>query len=515
MPKNFYNLPPAWNPGYAIPKATMDEGLQRRAFITAMTPRGTYDNPKVNDGGYDVPEYVNEEGYGRGAMVTKWLPRGYYGPTIPNYLDEQFSKIVGEAPASGGGVVMKMETLGDDVAPYGSSSLGPFATYGKRVAASMMSRVAQLPGPARVPAIKAAMDAIDPTLFSRSKRYAERAQMHGLPPRAALAHGIAAAVTEGVIKELANVGSSRTAPQPRSLLGLGCYGCAAALGAMGDAAFSVSAPAGTIQSNIGSQLTTQTAEQRAATAAAQLAAGDGASLTTAKWLKVGPWELLDQEGQPTNYTVSSLTAEQSRALSQGFAKASVMAYLHAGAGGLVTIRKTSMAAMGLGSSGSIPSDVANGGYPIAKFKHPTTGASEALRFKTTGKGTFQLIWKPDPGIVQAAVDAFVAIHLVPTKALVDATKKITTGIVAEVSDLTCNLVQQPGATQAGQAAAVAGPYGMAVAAGTSIASQMCAQPAGAPLPPGIAPATDYTIPALLGAGAIALVIIAKKRKKTA
>jgi len=515
MANNFYNLPPAWNPGYAQTKATMDEGLERRAFVTAETPRGTYDAPKIGNAGYAIPRYVDDEGYGQGAAVTKWLPRGYYGPEIPNYLDQQFTRITGESPASGRGVVLKMETLGDDAPPYNSRSANVYVQYGKRAAASMISRVSSLPPSERAPTLKRAMDVIDPTLYARSKRYAERAaSCLKMPPRAALAHGIAAAVTEGVVKELAQVGGSRTAPQPRSLLGLGCYGCAAALGAMGDAAFSVSAPAGTINSTIQQTLTTQTPEQRAATATALVNAGQGASLTTAKWLKVGPWELLDEPNKPTNFFVSSLTSEQSRALAQGFAKAAAMAYGHVATtpSGIASLPMTSMSSMGLGSSGKLPTSVATGGYPIGKFKHPTTGVTEALRFKTTGNGTFQLSWKPDPGLVQAAVDAFVAIHMVPTRASIDAIKQVTTGIVSEVAGLTCNLVQQPGATQAGQAAAVAGPYGMAVAAGTSIASQMCAQPVGAPLPPGVAPATDYTLPALLGVGAIALVIIAKKRK---
>lgn len=89
MAKHFYNLPPSWNPGYADPENVVAEGLQRRALVTGMTPRGTYDNPKVGAGGYALPNYIGKEGYGRGTYVTKWAPRGSYGPpAIPNYLDQ-------------------------------------------------------------------------------------------------------------------------------------------------------------------------------------------------------------------------------------------------------------------------------------------------------------------------------------------------------------------------------------------------------------------------------------------
>ena len=39
--KNFYNLPPSWDPGYVIPKYVMAEPVGRGAFVTQQLPRGT------------------------------------------------------------------------------------------------------------------------------------------------------------------------------------------------------------------------------------------------------------------------------------------------------------------------------------------------------------------------------------------------------------------------------------------------------------------------------------------
>jgi hypothetical protein len=86
----FYNLPPPWDPGLAIPSNVLSEGLERHAYVTRMLPRGTYDNtPGGNPAGYAIPQYVLNEGTGRGTFTTKWLPRGYYGPRLPHYLNRQ------------------------------------------------------------------------------------------------------------------------------------------------------------------------------------------------------------------------------------------------------------------------------------------------------------------------------------------------------------------------------------------------------------------------------------------
>jgi hypothetical protein len=82
-------LPPPWQPGYALPSNVADEGLQRHAYVSAMTPRGTFDDPNIAaNTGYATPGYVKSEPYGQGARTTKMARRGTYdGPRVPHWLN--------------------------------------------------------------------------------------------------------------------------------------------------------------------------------------------------------------------------------------------------------------------------------------------------------------------------------------------------------------------------------------------------------------------------------------------
>lgn len=98
-----YNLPPPWDPGFAMPQNALDEGLQRQAFVTKEMPRGTYDQPSVGTGGYAVPKYVMDEGYGQGTFTSKWLPSGTYTtPKIPHWQNTR-PAVVSEHKRPGGG----------------------------------------------------------------------------------------------------------------------------------------------------------------------------------------------------------------------------------------------------------------------------------------------------------------------------------------------------------------------------------------------------------------------------
>lgn len=98
-----YNLPPPWDPGFALPQNAKDEGDQRQAFVTKQMPRGTYDQPSVGYGGYAVPQYVKDEGYGQGTFTSKWLPNGTYTvPKIPHWQNNR-PTVVSEQKLPGGG----------------------------------------------------------------------------------------------------------------------------------------------------------------------------------------------------------------------------------------------------------------------------------------------------------------------------------------------------------------------------------------------------------------------------
>ena len=102
--KSFYGLPAPWNPGYAIPRAVMEEGLQRHAYTTAWMPRGTYDRTTGGTAGYAIPEYVREERTGRGAYTTAWAPRG--GPQIRHVLNRHPVANIVQRALSGLGAIL-------------------------------------------------------------------------------------------------------------------------------------------------------------------------------------------------------------------------------------------------------------------------------------------------------------------------------------------------------------------------------------------------------------------------
>lgn len=555
-----YNLPPPWDAGFALPENVRDEGLERRGFVTKQAPRGTYDAPHVGTGGYTVPPYVVQERYGQGAYGTKMMPRGTK-PNVPNYIDRR-PQVVSQRSLPGGGNAVTIALSGSDLHDYGSQRLGMFQQYGQRVAVILMQQADRLPTQAlRVEALKRIMDEIDPTLHSRAKGYADKAAKQGAAPRLALAHGISAAVSEGVLGELAKLGQTRRTPKPNSLLGLGCYG---PMG-FGDTAmlqtnllstqvanpnlmtmqFSVMPPApqgalvclrpgytwvaasGSTPGHYervkadGIQMPGPADPATGACAVSETRV-HASAVPDFPTLTFGPWKLRDVEGQRTSFAWSSVTPEQAKALIEWITKgyASFMVS-RVGVGGSLPppVAMITLADAGLApSSSKVPKDIISGRYPIAKFTHPKTGKKEALYVTAIGtKETpaFALTWKYDPNLGEAAWKAFYELHAIPTRATIDFLEPIVKGALDSIGDATCNLVQKPGAVQAGQAAAVAGPYGMAIAAGTTVADQLCKSDV-APLVPGPLVEPDSGFPvlpvAIAGGLAIAAYLYTKKKK---
>ncbi len=223
-----YNLPPPWDPGFALPQNVRDEGLQRRAFVTKQQPRGSYDNPSVGYGGYAVPQYIKDEGYGQGTFTTKWMPSGtYVGPKVPHWLNQR-PKVVRQQRMPGGGMVSTVQALGD--APMAA----PLEAYGQKAADILITRVSALPTSQRTKTLRAMMDALDTSLWPRTQTILKRYLAQGMTTVQAFPLALARALSAGMAAEIVMTGLRRTAPQANSLLGLGCYGCASAvLGALG------------------------------------------------------------------------------------------------------------------------------------------------------------------------------------------------------------------------------------------------------------------------------------------
>ncbi len=215
-----YNLPPPWDPGFALPANVVDEGLERRGFVTKQMPRGTYDNPSVGTGGLAVPQYIRDEGYGQGTFTTKWQRSGTYnGPKVPAWLNQR-PRVVKQHRLPGGGHAYTVQPLGDDDQPMPAM----FEQYGQRAAQELLSRVATLPPGRRQVALKAIMDAVDRSLWKRTGDITRRYVAQGVPIVQAFPQALARALSTGITADIIDTGMRRSAPQANSLLGLGCYG---------------------------------------------------------------------------------------------------------------------------------------------------------------------------------------------------------------------------------------------------------------------------------------------------
>lgn len=228
-----YNLPPAWDAGFALPKNVRDEGLERRAFVTKQMPRGTYDDSTDGTAGYNVPQYIKDEGTGQGAFTTFWQPRGTYnGGQVKHWLNQR-PAVTNVTRLPGGAQQVTVQTsMGDD-----ASMAEPFETYGQKAAAVMISAVAGLPPGQRQQVMKTMMDKLDKSLWARTQDIFRRYVQQKMAPADAFPMALARALSTGIAAEIITTGVRRVAPQVNSLLGLGCYGCEAFLGAMGDVAW--------------------------------------------------------------------------------------------------------------------------------------------------------------------------------------------------------------------------------------------------------------------------------------
>lgn len=223
-----YNIPNAYNGGYVLPRNVQDEGIERRAFITKMLPRGTYDQPGVGTGGYAVPSYVMDEGYGQGTFTTKWQPSGSYnGPKVPHWLNQR-PQVVKEQTLPGGAKVVTVQPLGADDAPLPSL----YEDYGVKAAQIIIDQVSQLPPANRAAVMKAYLNKLDPSLWARTQTIWKRYVAQKANPAQAFPLALARAMSAGLAAEIVDMGVRRVAPQANSLLGLGCYG--RVKGAMGD-----------------------------------------------------------------------------------------------------------------------------------------------------------------------------------------------------------------------------------------------------------------------------------------
>lgn len=487
-----YNLPPAWDGGWALPENVKDEGLERRGFVTKQMPRGTYDQPKVGTGGYAVPQYVMDEGYGQGTFTTKWAPRGRYDLPVPNWLDQR-SRVLKQKSFPGGNVI-------EFAALSGTEFPALYTKFGVKSARAICARVAALPAAQRKAALKQILDRIDPTLYART---AQIGSSQSLPLEAALAR----AMSSGIAAEIVTAGARRAAPQPRSLLGLGQM---SSLGAWD------------------------------ASAIQQLASGGAtrATLQVAPRLQVGPFIFPSVDGKTTTIAPTDIGADAYNQLAKEIAKRS--GYL--GAAGMSSVGYVKNASdYGLGwgvdywATGQpgtakpggkhVHELVVTGKQPMYYFEMPAVIGIPGWSIPATKRfgiyarfvGTaaapkWEISWRENEP--DAITRAFSSLTKLVAK-IIDLAKDA----IELVGDLACAVATSPGGQQAGATAGVASGAGAAAGqAGAAIAANVCGKGGGGGAGPPIVTATSSNILPLAIAGGVALVAIAafgRKKKKAA
>jgi hypothetical protein len=278
-PKNYYNLPTSWNPGYEVPVYVMDEPVARGAHVTQQLPRGTishvegdfrrvpgkgstigngkglgslggsslsgptlgpstgsggvrpmdFKGPRRHQGipwdpGFAVPNYARAETYGQGAYGTNWLPRGTISQRIAEFGQPNAGTTILDRNDAGLG------SLGDDTLGVGvGKSKNPVAEYGNSAASWIMHSIQRVPLDQREAAMRGLLDAVEHGLWSKIQGKREELKRKGMDPKAALSQAIALMMSSGIQKEIIDTGKKamrtgkRAAPKPNGHLALGAY----------------------------------------------------------------------------------------------------------------------------------------------------------------------------------------------------------------------------------------------------------------------------------------------------
>jgi hypothetical protein len=367
--------------------------------------------------------------------------------------------------------------------------------YGADTAGGMIGSIKRLSRTERGASMKAAMANIDPTLQRRAETYALAAQRSGVSAMQALEQGLARALSEGVIDELARLGSGRAAPKPGSLLGLGIYG-PDDLGAgdvtkdysrrrvqVGPFTFPVDDKPRVIIDGAQAFKAMPGSWMRYIRRALVISRQDAEKLAPARAI-ADVNKLLQIQKAPTNKVWQEVL-------------------------GIRPTEDVTMRAISPRMTEGKWSDADDGrAMPLARFKHPVSGKDWGVFLSLLGpyeKPTSVQIyvkWIPEKPWYSRAFDWIVSLPAKIIDAVGDA--------IDWVKDKTCDLVNAIGpiAQQAGSAAP--DPRAQAVAAGAAVAGKLCS---GAPpqLPPQQQSSSILTWILLAGGGVLALALAARAR----
>lgn len=500
-----YNLPNAWDPGYALPQNVKDEGLERRGFVTKQMPRGTYDAVRTGTGGYAVPKYVIDERTGRGVYVTYMMPRGTIAARIPQWIQRQ-PTVVGQRSIGPTGVDVTIQRVsqsgfGATETPDGEPPMPAlYEDFGNKAADQILGRISMLPSAARKAQLKRALDVIDPSLWSRTAEITRRYVARGLSATESLHRALARALATGITAEVVKAGQTGTIVR-QSLLGLGTINAGTVVG--------------------------QTAGTTAPPNPIIVPQG---VITPAGTIKIGPFEVTDSPGSSTrvapsgrrpatreqiDFIISKLTSSKflSACLVPGFG-------MGPGGGGMIGSGRDFVKPF-LKMFGPIPWNKAAETAQVCSFWIPSRdilkgdiardAALITVTHPTTGKTMGLYLGNVSTDPAKPRFDLIYARH---NETIVDDTIAGVGAIVDAVKNLACSVASNPNAQAAGAAAGVAAGAGAATGqAGAAIAQSLCSPSAPTvPVVP-IAPQSSSLLPlAILGGGALlAVAFLGRKR----
>lgn len=513
-----YNLPPPWDPGFALPANVRDEGLERHAYVTKQMPRGTYDMPNVGTGGYAVPDYVMQEGYGQGTYTTKWEPRGQYdGGKIPHWLNNR-PRVAVDRRGPRGEVVATV-TSPMMAQPYNQGSAVAMAG-----ADEVIASVARAPSHQRLALLKRRIGAKWPRVEAAARAYAANGYSPGNALRAALAQVIGQP-TPGALRGRgrARAGALGELP-PATMLYQPAFEAAimqqgSAVPQEGDCSADQQYIflGGTWQRKVSSRIGGPASVCKRVTSFMPQASGPAGGVTVTddkgnvqttvrgqtvpivtlppelKYIQVGPFIFPENGG--TVRVHNDLPAEWVK----WFAEQVTQNY---NAAWYAFWKPMSLKRDGtfVGKPGEMVGfiqDQVTGAVPIATVKHPVTGEDWGI-----------YIWNVDrykTGEFDVSFQKVVDLPLL---------KKVFTWIVtlpSKLWDKVCNRAYSEGEDQR---AAAAGPYAQA---GHMVTKMLCGPPESPTPPPDPPPppsSSSNLLPlAILGGGALAALLLLKKKKK--
>lgn len=505
-----YNLPPPWDPGYAMPDYAEAEGLERRAYHTKWMPRGTYDMPKVKDGGYAVPKYVLESGYGQGEVVTKWMPRGTK-PNIPHFLQQPQTRLLSAKASPGGGRAYDISLSGDDGAAVSYApprAADPFVEYGRRAARYLLVQVKRVPIEQRKAALKAVLDTLDPSLWQRASAAAEKMKAQGAQAATALEVALASSMARGILEEVIEVGRTRQAPSPSSQLGVGCYGCAHALG---DVTPVLLATTATMTTPTGST------RDRRGQPAPTYAPPPPKPADNAEKIVIGPLvfgvsgqQRITEHRDFLSPAWKDYFGGELKRITQIGASAFQSGYRSIGKASAYGLNKW----LGLSPDALINPKLVDGTLPIVKSKHPKLGVDYGLYVQATPT-EFTVWWKEIKersllGSAWNAIKSLAATIVAGAEAAYDYAK----GALNALGSMACDLLNSGAAQAAASAgAAAAGAPPQAGSTGVDVARNLCGKgETPAPIPDTPAPASGGSglgTLAVVGAGLAAVFLLTR------